>query len=123
VVLLGDEHFDRASGVGVFPDLLTFVADFSLLRTLDVPELGRSKVWGPNLVRPSPNTSISPWIMAGDPCVRGSRLPTASLFVLNRDRELSSLEISELYNGFVAPETVDEAISLEFRLRRLATAA
>jgi uncharacterized protein (DUF433 family) len=123
VLLIGDEHFDRESGIGVFPDLLTFIADFSLLQSIDVPELGKSRVWGPNLVRPSPNTEISPWIMAGDPCVRGSRLPTASLFVLSRDREMSQDEIAELYNGVVSAETVGEAISLELRLRRLPAAA
>lgn len=123
VLLIGNENFDRASGIGVFPDLLDFIADFSLLQSLDVPELGKSKVWGPNLVRPSPNTEISPWTMAGDPCVRGSRLPTASLFILNREREMSRDEISELYDGAVSAETVGEAISLESRLRRLPAAA
>ena len=123
VLLLGNENFDRASGIGVFTDLLDFLADFSLLQSLDVPELGKSKVWGPNLVRPSPNTAISPWVMGGDPCVRGSRLPTASLFILSREREMSHNEISELYDGVVSAETVGEAILLESRLRRLPAAA
>ncbi len=123
LVLLGDESFDRLTGTGFLPLLIHYLDVFSLVAPLTVPELGRSRVWGPNLVRPSQHTEISPWVMSGDPVIRRSRLPTASLFALNQERGLAPTEIVELYGGALTVEAASDAIALEQRLRRMPLAA
>jgi uncharacterized protein (DUF433 family) len=123
LVLLGDEAFDRLTGAGFLPLLIEYLDAFSLVAPLTVPELGRSRVWGPNLVRPSQHTEIWPWVMSGDPVIRRSRLPTASLFALNQERGLPPVEIVELYRGTLTVDAVSDAINLEKRLRRLPVAA
>ena len=75
-------------------------------------------VWAPNLLRPSEHSTISPWVMAGEPCIRNSRIPTASIFALRTERDLPSSTIVELYPG-LNTAAVDDAVSLERRLRRV----
>jgi DNA-binding transcriptional MerR regulator/uncharacterized protein (DUF433 family) len=122
-VLLGDEHFDRLTGEGFLPLLVHYLDAFNLVGPLNIPELGRSRVWGPNLIRPSAHTAISPWVMSGDPCIRRSRLPTASVFALNQERGLAPVEIVDLYRGAITEAAAIDAIELEHRLRRMPVAA
>lgn len=123
LVLLGDEAFDRLTGASFLPMLIEYLDVFNLVEPLNVPELGRSRVWGPNLVRPSQHTEIWPWVMSGDPVIRRSRLPTASLFALNQERRLAPAEIVELYRGALTEDAASDAIALEQRLRHTSLAA
>ena len=123
LVLLGDEAFDRMTGAGFLPLLIQYLDVFDLVAPLTVRELGRSRVWGPNLVRPSQHTEIWPWVMSGDPVIRRSRLPTASVFALNQERGLAPAEIVELYRGALTVDAARDAIALEQRLRRTRLAA
>jgi uncharacterized protein (DUF433 family)/DNA-binding transcriptional MerR regulator len=122
ILLLGDDQFDRMSGQQIFAGTLTYLSTFDLLAPVDVTELGRRRLWGPNLVRPSRRTAISPWVMNGEPCVRNTRVPTSSLFALARNRGLDSLAIAQLYPA-VQPDAILDAIQLERRLRHLPAAA
>lgn len=119
-VAFGDVfEFDVLSGQAVFDTMVTTVETFDLLDPLGVAELGRARLWGPNLVRPSDNTTISPWVMRGEPCLRDSRLATGPLYALSINRRLSPEDIAKLYPG-IEPSTVREAIDLEGRLRAAA---
>jgi uncharacterized protein (DUF433 family) len=64
------------------------------------------------------HTSISPWVLAGDPCVRGTRIPTAAIRALREDRGLTFANIVELYPG-LSTEAAEDADLLERRLRGL----
>jgi DNA-binding transcriptional MerR regulator/uncharacterized protein (DUF433 family) len=119
-LLLESEGFDRLSGEQLFPEVVQCIADFDLLAP--IPEVGRHRLWGPNLVRPSHFTSISPSVMAGEPCLKGSRVPTSSLFVLHSDRDLPPAHIAKLYPGVKLAAILD-AIDLEGRLRHVLLAA
>lgn len=100
-------------------------ADFSqLMRTLDLHEpikelrqKNADSVWAPDLVRPSSCTSIVPWVLSGEPCIRHSRIPTSSVFALFDDRGLDAESILNLYPDVTA-EAVKDSIRLEARLRR-----
>lgn len=122
VLLLGDDQFDRMSGQQLFAGMLPYLNTFDLLAPVDVTELGRRRLWGPNLVRPSLRTAISPWVMNGEPCVRNTRVPTSSLFGLARTRGLDVSAIARLYPA-VESDAVLDAIRLEQRLRHLPAAA
>lgn len=119
VVLLGRESYDRLTGAQVFGETLSCIATIDLLIPIDVEELGRGRWWAPNLVRPSRRTFISPWVLAGEPCIAETRIATSTLLALHRDRSLSPSAIVDLY-----PEldegSVEEAVELEDRLRRAA---
>lgn len=121
-LLLNDETFDRITGDGFLPIVFDYLDAFNLEDPSNIPEVGRGPIRGPNLVRPSEYTSISPWVMSGEPCVRRSRIPTASLFALQRERGLTSSDIVQLYSH-VTIEAVDDAIELEERLRNMSVAA
>lgn len=110
---------DMLSGQTVFATMVKTVETFDLLDPLGEANLGRARLWGPNLVRPSQNTTMSPWIMRGEPCLRGSRLATGPLYVLSTNRRLSPERIASLYPGVEVGEVV-EAIALEGRLRAAA---
>ncbi len=110
---------DALTGQTVFTTMVHTVEKFDLLDPLDSASLGRARLWGPNLVRPSANTRISPWVMRGEPCIRGSRLATAPLYALRVNRRLAPTEIAQLYPG-VAVEEIEEALDLEDRLRAAA---
>ncbi|MEM8618933.1 MAG: DUF433 domain-containing protein [Actinomycetota bacterium] len=120
VVLVTDEGRDALDD----RDNLLPSSDFyALLGTFDlfepIEEL-RSKpsaaVWAPNLVTPSDHSSISPWVLAGDPCVEHSRIPTAAIYALRTERELPVEAVVELYPGITA-DAVEDVTDLEGRLR------
>lgn len=117
VLLLGDETVDRWTGQQVFAALSGFLGAFNLLEP--IAELGKRKIWGPDLLAPSEQTAISPWVMGGEPVVRNTRVPTAGLYALHTDRELDVSKIVALFPA-CTPSQVDDAIDLESRLRRAA---
>lgn len=93
--------------------LAEMLPEFQLVAT-EVEELGRHKLWGPNLQQPSASTRINPDVLSGEPFVESSRIPTSALFAL-RGRNLSAARIAELYE--LEETTVDEAIWLESSVR------
>jgi uncharacterized protein (DUF433 family) len=115
VFLHGDDV--DLSGQSVLAGLLPFIDEFRLVEGAAAIEELRGRVGGPNLVRPSARTRISAWVMAGDPCIRDTRLPTASLWGLHEARGLSVLAITRLYPGIEADD-VEDALELEARLRQ-----
>jgi uncharacterized protein (DUF433 family) len=114
VVLVGDEALDRFSGQQAFAGVTGMLDAFSL--TDPVEGVSRSGLWGPSLVRPSRHTTISPWTLGGEPCVAGSRVPTALLRALRVDRGLVPEAIGELY-PFLSAAAIADALALEERLR------
>jgi uncharacterized protein (DUF433 family) len=117
IMLLGEETVDRLTGQQVLDGMARFLAVFDLLEP--IAELGRKRLWGPDLLAPTPLTVISPWVMGGEPVVKSTRIPTASLHALRHDRGLDTERIVALYPELDAGE-VDDAIALEDRLRRAA---
>ena len=116
-----EERTSRVTGENLLPfdDLLGLFRTFDLLEP--VAELGGNelrRLWAPDLVTPSSFTFISPWVMAGDPCVACTRIPTASIHALREERGLASAEIVDLYPGLTI-EAADDAYVLERRLRGL----
>lgn len=120
-VVLGDGHGDGFADDR--DNLLPFDNFFQLLATFDLHEpigelrsvKGRA-VWAPDLVTPSAHSFISPWVMAGDPCIEHSRIPTATIHALSTERALPTAAIAELYPGLTT-EAAEDAIRLERRLR------
>lgn len=117
IVLLGEETVDRLTGQQVLDGMASCLPDFDLLEP--IAELGRKRLWGPDLLTPSHLTVISPWVMGGEPVVRATRIPTSSLHALRHERGLGTDRIIALYPELAA-EQVDDAIALEDRLRRAA---
>ena len=121
------ERTSRTTGESLLP----FVTLSGLFRTFSLQEpikelTGARQIralWAPDLVRPSEHTFISPWIMAGDPCVQDTRIPTASIFALRTERGLSNRQIVALYADGLTQETAEEAFVLESQLRGLSEAA
>lgn len=119
-IILTDQSMEnRFGGENVFPmdEIVELMDQFDL--TEPVEELGRNRLWGPSLSKPTDLTYISPWVMAGEPCIDGTRIPTASVFALAEDRGLQPIQISALYPG-VSEESIEDAVELERRLRRAA---
>jgi uncharacterized protein (DUF433 family) len=121
-----DVVLEDGDGAG-FPDdrenLLPFDNFFSLLSPFDlhepIEELRSTRgrpVWAPDLVTPSAHSFISPWVLAGDPCVRRTRIPTATVHALSTERALPIAAILQLYPALTAAAAKD-AIALEVRLR------
>jgi len=108
---------DELSGQTAFETMVAYVGTFDILAPLE--EKVTRRLWGPNLIRPSTRTSMSPWVMSGEPVVRNSRIPTASLHALHEDRQLSAGDIVALYPT-ISLEDVSDAIDLEARLRSAA---
>lgn len=118
-LMVDEERTNRVTGQTILPfsDLSGLFRTFDILNP--VPELGGgklSRLWAPDLIMPSPMTFISPWVMAGDPCIAHTRIPTSSIYALKEERGLSSLEIVDLYPGLTV-DSVDDAYLLERRLR------
>lgn len=91
-----------------------WLAPFNLTATVE--DFGQSHLWGPDLVTPTPSTSISPWVLSGDPCIARTRVQTSSMFVLRIERDLDFEEIAELYPDITSAQAED-AYLLEMRLR------
>ncbi len=114
--VIDDELFDPVRGDGFLPydNLPRLLSVFEIQASVE--DLGRKRLWAPDLVMPSSHTYISPWMLGGAPCVRRSRIPTATVYALRRERELTTPQIVELYPG-LEPEAADDAHELESRLR------
>jgi uncharacterized protein (DUF433 family)/DNA-binding transcriptional MerR regulator len=108
---------DQLTGQRAFDTMAAYVGTFDLLAPLE--SRSPRQVWGPNLVRPSRRTAISPWVLSGEPVVRDSRIPTATLYALATARGLRPTDIAELY-PVLDEEAVDDALGLETRLRAAA---
>ncbi|HEY8200560.1 MAG TPA: DUF433 domain-containing protein, partial [Actinomycetota bacterium] len=91
---------------------------FDLLEPIDELSRRGHRVWAPDLVTPSEHTFISPWILAGDPCIQGTRIPTSAVHALRGERGLSNADVVELYPGLTL-EGAEDAYLLERRLRAL----
>ena len=116
---IDDELFDRLTGEQVLAGLGSYLSVFDFTKALpDIPQ----RLWGPNLVRPSPWTSILPLVMAGEPCIVTTRVTTSNVWTLRHQRGLDDEEIASLYPG-IEVEQVADAIRLEARLRPVAAAA
>ena len=117
-LIVDDEDSNRVGGVNILP----FDDLSKLLRVFDIAEPVKElrgkvgRLWAPDLVEPSLFTSITPWVMAGDPCVTNTRIPTSSIHALRAERGLNDAEIVELYPG-LSIEAVKDADLLERRLR------
>ena len=99
-----------------FEDLAGLLLTFDLHEPIDELRRDGHRVWAPHLIRPSECTRISPMVLAGDPCIEKSRIPTSAVFALCAKSGLSSGDIVELYPG-LSEEAVDDAYLLERRLR------
>lgn len=129
VVLNGD---DAAGARDDRENLLPSADFYALLGTFDlhepIEELRKARhgpIWAPDLVTPSDHSFISPWVLAGDPCIQRTRIPTSAIHALSLERALPVDAIVELYPGLTA-EAAEDAINLERRLRgrdNLASAA
>ena len=117
IVLIGDDQADEFTGQQVFDGVADLLDVFEL--TEPIEGVSTRSLRAPNLVRPSNFTYISPWVAAGEPCVIESRVPSAALFALHRDRGLRSTQIQDLY-PFLSVEAVEDAIQLEGELRAAA---
>lgn len=115
--VLDDDLFDPVVGEGFLPydNLSELLSVFELQSTQD-SDFGRRRLWGPDLITPSEYTSISPLVLGGEPCIRRSRIPTANIHALRRERGLSTSQIVDLY-PYLKPEEANDAYDLESRLR------
>lgn len=115
-LLVADAHTDQWTGASVIPAVVEYLSEFDLLQPVVLDDIRARRMWGPHLVHPSATTSISPWVMSGEPCLRQTRLPTSTLFALKNERGLNEEKIVALYPT-VRIADVTDAISLEERLR------
>lgn len=106
-------------------NFLPFTDFYDLLATFDLHEpieelrsAARETVWAPDLVAPSQHSRIVPTVLAGDPCVVNSRIPTAAIFALRTERDLPVAAIVDLYPTLSEP-AVEDVNALERRLRLL----
>jgi uncharacterized protein (DUF433 family) len=117
-ILEDDAQMDGWTGQQVFDEVARYLDVFDLKAPLDVNEFKDSRLWGPNLVKPSKWTSMSPWIMGGDPCIDKTRIPTIGLYALRRERGLTNGAIADFYG--VDEMVVSDALVLEERLHEAA---
>lgn len=118
-LLIDQERISRLSGQSLLPfdNLLGLLSTFDLLDPVEeLRRRGQQRVWAPDLVAPSDHTSISPWVLAGEPCVHQTRIPTSAVHALHEERGLSTAEIVRLYPG-LRSVAADDAYLLERRLR------
>ncbi|CAN5795567.1 hypothetical protein BH24ACT5_BH24ACT5_00370 [soil metagenome] len=108
-------------------NLLPFTDFYRLMGTFDLHEPiaelrseRRGPIWAPDLVTPSDYSFISPWVLAGDPCIERTRIPTSAIHALRFERALPVEAIVELYPGLNV-EAAEDAIALERRLRGIDT--
>lgn len=114
IFLIGDEATDRFTGQQAFDGLVEVLDVFEL--TEPIEGVSQGELWGPSLVRPSEHTFISPWVLAGEPCVEGSRVPSATLYALKSERGLDVGGIHRLYDS-LSVEAIEDALALETRLQ------
>lgn len=118
-LVLDDDDSTRVGRQNLLPfdNLISLFRSFDLLEPIEeLRHNGQSRLWAPDLVSPSEHTFISPWILAGDPCVQETRIPTMAIHTLRNERGLSTVEIIELYPGLTT-NAADDAYRLERRLR------
>ena len=94
--LLADaERVNRVTGASLLPfdNLSALFRVFNILEPVRELSSEHRRLWAPDLVQPSLHTFISPWVMAGDPCVAQTRIPTASIHALREsvDRRVRRL--------------------------------
>jgi uncharacterized protein (DUF433 family) len=117
----------RGADDAVFEDdrdnLLPSTDFYDLLATFDLHEpidelrsARRGPVWAPHLVTPSAHSFISPSVLAGDPCIERTRIPTSAIHALHTERDLPVAAIVDLYPGLTV-QAAEGAIDLERRLR------
>lgn len=121
-LLVEDEREDRMGGPNLLPfdDLRGLVSTFDLADP--VAELRRDhrgahgRLWAPDLVTPSEHTVISPGVLAGEPRVAETRIPSAAIHALHLERGLDFKDVVELYPGLTV-DAAEDAYLLEQRLR------
>ena len=116
-MILGGEDIDRVTGESVWELAVTLMEQHDLMDPIKGESGG--PIWQPNLRRPSDRTVVLPWVMGGEPCVKRTRVPTASIWALREHRALRPADIVRLYPGLTT-EDVEDATELERRLRAAA---
>jgi len=113
------EQTDHRSGYSILPfnDIADLFRNFDLLEPIEELSGHQTRLWAPDLQAPSSHTRISPFVMAGDPCITDTRIPTSSIHALSTERGLRVPEIIELFPGLTR-ESILDAHKLEMRLRR-----
>lgn len=119
LLLPGEDH-DRLTGEQVLGDLAELTGHFDLLAP--IADVDTEHLWGPNLVKPTDLTFISPSVLGGEPCIEGTRIPTAAVHALVKHRGMSSAQVVRLYPQ-LTEEGVDEAVGLEHKMRERKAAA
>ena len=114
ILLIGTESTNRFTGQQAFDGLVEMLDVFQL--TEPITGVSKSKLLGPSLVRPSTHTYISTWVLAGEPCVADSRVPSATLYALRENRGLRAPAIHNLYQG-LSVEAIEDALAFETRLK------
>jgi len=114
VFLIGRERSDRFTGQQVFDALIPLLDVFELVEPIE--GVSKGSLWGPSLIRPSDYTYISPNVVAGEPCIVNSRVPTGTIHALHAERGLSVDGIGEFYPQ-LEERGIKDAIALEGRLR------
>lgn len=117
--LPGETH-DRLTGEAVLSGLADLTDTFDLLEPIAGVSNGR--MWGPNLVKPTEHTFISPAVLGGEPCIDGTRIPTSSMHALVNDRGMTAAQVVRLYPQLTG-DSVAEAVGLERAMRERQPAA
>ncbi len=119
----GSTSFDDCDNLLSSTDFFKLLATFDLFEPIhELRRSGADAIWAPDLLTPSTPSTISPWVLAGDPCVERSRIPTAAIFPLRTERDLPTDTIANLYPG-LADAAIDDVIQMESRLRGVDLAA
>lgn len=113
-LLLPGEDYDRLSGEAVLGDLAELTTSFDLLAPITGVET--EHLWGPNLVKPSDHTFISPAVLGGEPCIEGTRIPSAAVHALVEGRGMSNAQVVVLYPQ-LTEAGVEDAVAIERRMR------
>lgn len=117
-ILIGESPVDEVTGAQVLDQgFLAFLDDFRLVVPAEVEELGSTRLWGPDLLTPVEHVAIDPWVMGGDPCVYGTRIPTSTIFALMTQRELRPEAIATLYRNALSEDDIESAANLENALK------
>lgn len=120
VVLIGQDAHDALTGQGVLANVVDLARPFDLLEPIE--GVNRHPSWGPDLIEPTTMTYISPHVLAGEPCINDTRIPTSALLALVENRHLDPGRVVALYPQ-ITEEQVEDAVFLERRMRQLAAAA